>query len=53
MQQNKGIKAYESLPQGYFLEAMGIVPRIDILNKNMNKEEKQRIEGEYNRLVLP
>ena len=31
---NKGIKAFEILPQGYFLEAMGIVPRVDVLKKN-------------------
>jgi SAM-dependent MidA family methyltransferase len=25
---NGGIKAFEAIPQGYFLEAMGINPRI-------------------------
>lgn len=40
------------MPQGYFLEAMGIVPRIEILKKNLKKEEKERLEGEYKRLVL-
>ena len=34
---NAGIKAFEPVPQGYFLQAMGINPRIQILQKNMNK----------------
>jgi hypothetical protein len=31
------MKAYPILPQGYFLEAMGIVIRMDVLKGKANK----------------
>lgn len=37
MQKNEGIVVYETIPQGYFLEAMGIVHRVDILKEKADK----------------
>lgn len=45
--------ACETLTQGYFLEAMGINTRVDILSKAMTKENKERLESEADRLTNP
>jgi SAM-dependent MidA family methyltransferase len=47
------MKATEALPQGYFLEAMGIHARADILMANASGEKKERILSECNRLTHP
>ena len=31
---------------------MGIIPRIDILKKNLDEEGKEKLQKEYNKLVL-
>ena len=41
------------MPQGFFLESMGISLRIDVLKKNMTAAQRKRIESEYERLASP
>ena len=48
-----GMKPTEAMPQGYFLEAMGINARADILTANANSEKKERVISECNRLTHP
>lgn len=46
-----GVRAFEAIPQGYFLEAMGINARIEMLSKNSKPSKIDRLESEYKRLV--
>jgi len=48
-----GMNATDSIPQGYFLEAMGIHARADILTTTVGPDKKERILGECNRLTHP
>ncbi|EGR28531.1 hypothetical protein IMG5_173480 [Ichthyophthirius multifiliis] len=52
-QQVKGIKAYDIMTQGLFLESMGLNTRLEMLCKNVNIQKKKALEEEYYRLVSP
>lgn len=49
----EGIKAFELIPQQFFLEAMGIETRMEVLCKTAKKEKAERLEGEVKRLTSP
>ena len=46
IKKNPNIIAYETLPQGYFLEAMGIVHRVDLLKEKADEDTQRRLDSE-------
>lgn len=44
--------AGELVPQGFFLESMGISARVEVLAKK-NPQKKEKIEKDYQRLASP
>ena len=49
----EGIKGYGPIPQGLFLESMGINLRIEVLGKGKSEQVKKGMEEDYERLVSP
>jgi len=48
-----GIRAEGPMPQGLFLESMGITTRLEQLSLHASRAAAQRLEAEYQRIVSP